>query len=120
MPFSINRSEGVLIVELQGRIAASDIVDAIQALLAHPEFEPGRSRIWDVRGLTELLLDERDFEAIREMALERRDDFAGRTAIVAVRDIDRMAARLFRAYLKGRSIRTFNSLDQAVAWVRES
>lgn len=123
MSFEIIQVEGMAVVRLGGRITGHDIVEFAQAVADQPGFDPDWPRIWDARGVTQVLLDineAREIRAISKERLQGTNPKTGRTAIVVERDIDRDVADFFRWYLKGRSIRVFDSVDKACAWVKKA
>lgn len=121
MPFEILHMDGVAIVRLTGSITGTDLVRAAQAIVTHPNFEAGRPRIWDARGIAQVLLDieqARRLRSVLEEHIRKPGHGTGRTAIVVDRDIDRDVAEFIRWYLRGRHIEIFERMDEAQDWVQ--
>jgi hypothetical protein len=108
------------IVRLTGTIQGTTFMEAMEALYRSPEWQPGFDALWDARGVTELLLDERDVKAIVALMLDLTARMGpGRAAFVIARELDWMIARLliYRTRVPSRERRTFETMEEALAWL---
>lgn len=108
----------ILVIDLSGSITGGDLVDLLGVLVDNPLFRESTKRIWDGRGISELVLDLQDVTALRQEIDAYTASIRGRAAIVVRREIDQMAAHLYRAYLATRTFEVFTNMDEALAWIR--
>lgn len=116
--YQVFPAERTCYVWLKGLIEGADLIRAAQALYADPAVEPDFNVLWDASAIDELVLDIEGFTGMKDALQRLRPLAGGKGAIVAKRDIVRIAAEYFRVVLTTptREVRVFRSTDEALAW----
>lgn len=114
----IDPVRGLAVIRLSDTVTGDELKAAVTTLLADPDYRPEMGRLWDARGIRQLVIDVEDLAGIRKLLEGLKEDLSrSKSAIVAVRKIDLEFAELFRAYTRGRSVRIFVDYDEARCWL---
>lgn len=108
----------VLVITLSGPVGGRDIIELMEVLLDNRVFRASTKRIWDARDISELVLEPPEVRAVRDMAAAHFTALGGKVAVVVSREVDAMAAQLFRAYVDGRPLEVFTDMDDAIRWMK--
>ena len=118
--YTISREENLIKATATGVIRAPDLRNLVEQLLVDPGVVPGIRALYDSRyGVPDLAVIELAEIAKRVRLLLNRG--LGRIAVVAVAQLTYTVARTFAALGKplGLEVEVFQSLPQAISWLRE-
>lgn len=118
--YTISREENLIRATATGVIRAPDLRGLVEALLLDPNVVPGIRGLYDSRyGVPDLAVIELAEIARKVRQLIERG--LGRVAIVAIAQLTYTVAKTFAVLAKplGVEVEIFQSLPQAMAWLRE-
>ena len=121
MQFELVYHHGFFEITTSGDADRHAFADMLDALLAHPEWAPGKPSLHDHSNLNAAMLTAEDVGAIAQFCADRRH-LLGRTraAIVVPGDLVYGLARMWSALVENRwdgEGRVFRSRHEAVAWL---
>jgi hypothetical protein len=104
-------------VRFDGTVTFENIARYAKTLLAHREFEPTFSEIVDLRGVSEINLEAKDFLSLAD----RVDPFwpEAKRAFVVQTAVQSHAARMHKILRAKRKIEIFQSVERAEKWIAE-
>jgi hypothetical protein len=117
--FRIDLSHRVVIAEGWGILDAREIVASACEQCAHPDFEPDRNILWDLRR-ARLLVDYADIKPlIADLDQLPTRSVSHRVAWVVSSELTEMLTRLFNRLSEDGPVTysSFDSLESALAWV---
>lgn len=123
MPFTVCLRPALRLglVAFSGAIDADAIVRALRALVLDPRWTRGCVTLWDGRSIRSLDLTPEDVAriaaAVRALEEPRGE---GSAAVVVLREVDLLAARLLVERTRGRApreVRIFDAFGPAAAWL---
>lgn len=119
MPYDlhIDPAAGLTLVRFSGKLTGPEVMEAMEAVFTHPDWQPAFDVIWDGSRNRQLVLVPGELE--RFVALldrHRSPPGAGRDVVVVVREVDYVVARLYEHLSRKYSQRLVlcHSLEQAV------
>jgi hypothetical protein len=120
MPYAyeVHPEHGLAVLTLSGDVTKKDLLGALTDLANDPRYSRDMNRLWDLRDVISLNLSLDKMEDVRTGVESISTN--GRTAIVAHRKIDELAAHYFRVYIRKREIHVFESMKKARAWLAAS
>jgi len=108
-------------ITFDGTVNPATIAELRQAVLAHPDFDPGYDQLIDGRAVEKL--EDVDAGTVRAMAGNREGvhEPGARRAFVMNSDLKFGLARIFEllANQRSRGVRIFRDYDEAVRWLDE-
>jgi hypothetical protein len=119
--YRIDVQHSLALVRFGTSVTGLDIVALLEKVLGDPKWKPGYARLWDGRRVRHLDVQPQEITAHGEF-LDGMRKIAGdgKSAIVASRDIDLMAAKLYRERVQrllGVDVRVFDNMNDAVAFL---
>ncbi len=104
--------------QAHGKCSVDDFVEALHAIYAHPEYEPGNGGIWDLRHADLSAIASRDAQFMAEFVRRVRGPREGRTAVVVDAPREFGLARMYQVYSEGLlELKVLYDLDAALAWL---
>lgn len=127
MPCSyyIDENVGIAVVCVHGRITGMEAADIYRRYLDDPAWIPTYQVFWEIRGITEAVIDQPDVHTLARITREFADRIGpGRTAMLARREIDFLSVDSYshliaRLAMRNpeREVKAFSSIMLAAEWL---
>ena len=103
----------------RGDLVASDVTVAAAQIYGDPQFQPGMSTMWDVRGARPTVDAGQVRGVVSFVSAHVEQRGRGRCAVVTGREVDFGMARMASVFMEGIGIdlRVFRDLDGAQSWL---
>jgi hypothetical protein len=114
-PYRIDPARRLAIVTVSGAVHGRDISTTMTALFADRGWAPGHRILWDSRGITELLFQERDLPEF--LAVQKAHDTVApaREVIVVTRELDKAMATAYANLVRSlHQVHVCRSMDDAM------
>jgi hypothetical protein len=116
----IDPAAGLVYTTARGLVKIDEVVQALEAVMAHPDFRPRLNGIADFRAGDVEHIRSDDVRRLASLLARHRDAIGpSRTAVVVSRDVTFGMARMFQAFAEATPVETqvFRNMDEARQWV---
>ena len=119
MDIQIDSEVAIALVDVGAASSAAEIIKAVEALLAHPEFVDGMDSIFDYSRCDFSKVSAEDLKSIARFLVPHLPRFANRVNLVVERDLEYGLARMYGVFaeeIAPSERRIFRDVDTAREW----
>ncbi len=119
MDIQIDSEVAIALVDVGAASSAAEIIKAVEALLAHPDFVDGMDSIFDYSRCDFSKVSAEDLKSIARFLVPHLPRFANRVNLVVERDLEYGLARMYGVFaeeIAPSERRIFRDVDTAREW----
>lgn len=119
MEVQVDSESAIALVDVGEASSVAEIIKAVEALLAHPDFVDGMDAIFDYSRCDFSKVSAEDLKSIARFLVPHLSRFANRVNLVVERDLEYGLARMYGVYaeeIAPSERRIFRDIDTAREW----
>lgn len=119
MEVQVDSESAIALVDAGEASSVAEIIKAVEALLAHPDFVDGMDTIFDYSRCDFSKVSAEDLKSIARFLVPHLSRFANRVNLVVERDLEYGLARMYGVYaeeIAPSERRIFRDIDTAREW----
>jgi hypothetical protein len=119
MRIHFDKQMNIAYITLEGKLTSETMPEALDEVVAHPDYITGMTRLWDLQG-TDMVDFQQDAikEAARHSTKYPKEITNVKVAFVALKDLQYGLSRIFVAVCEvDTEIMVFRNIEEAEAWL---